>query len=153
MLALSAIILAIVMLASVWQHFFYLRKRRTSAQDLQRLLHSGATFHILIFFRIRGGEKIVETAARFKQQVMSSGKARLVYAGQAAFSIKSAQLGKRDWDGVLLFEYPLASTMKRVLPILRPARLGSCLPIVIFTECDETAGPTWASPSFYCNVA
>ncbi|MDE0952637.1 MAG: hypothetical protein OSA45_15315 [Halioglobus sp.] len=106
MRALFAIILAIFMLASVWQHFLYLRKRRTSAQDLQRLLHSGATFHILIFFRIRGGEKVVETAARFKQQVMSSGKARLVYAGQAAFSIKSAQLGKRDWDGVLLFEYP-----------------------------------------------
>lgn len=109
MLEIIVAVLLVALVCMAWQHLRYLRIRRNSAQDRQRLLHSADVFHVIIFFRLKNGDKVVDTVRRFEQQIVATSKARLVYAGQAAFTVNSHQLGKRDWDGVLMFEYPSRS--------------------------------------------
>lgn len=106
MLELFISLAAAVLLAAIWQQYRYWRDRRDKAQDRQRLLHSADAFHVIVFFRLRRGEKLVETCRRFTQQMLSARKSRLIYAGQSAFTEYSHQLRSADWDGVLLFEYP-----------------------------------------------
>jgi hypothetical protein len=106
MLETLLIILSLVGIAMIWQHRRYQYIRRYLAQDLQRPLHSGEAFHVIVFFKLKPGDKVVETAGRFAQQILSSSRARLVYAGQAAFTVNALHLDNREWDGVLLFEFP-----------------------------------------------
>lgn len=101
--------LAAVLLVAVWQHYRYWRIRRDMAQDRQQLLHAADVFHVIVFFKLHSGDKVVDTCRRFTQQIVSGRSARLIHAGQAAFTEHSQQLGARDWDGVMLFEYPSRS--------------------------------------------
>ena len=106
MLELFMSVAVAALLAAIWQHYRYWRIRRDRAQDRQAILHSAEVFHVIVFFRLRHGDKLVETCQRFNRQILSVTSARLIYAGQSAFTENSHQLGSRDWDGVLLFEYP-----------------------------------------------
>jgi len=106
MLNLFAAVLTVSLLFMLWQQWRYLRVRRDLAQDMQRLLHPVDAFHLIVFFKLKSGSKLVDTAQQYAQQVVSDSKVRLIYAGQAAFTASSQQLGERNWDGVLLFEYP-----------------------------------------------
>jgi hypothetical protein len=98
-------ILAMVLVAVLWQHIHFLKIRRNLAQDQQNLLHTGEVFHVIVFFKLKTGEKLVEATRRFKQLILSTGNTRLIYAGQAAYTVTSQQLSSREWDGVLMFEY------------------------------------------------
>jgi len=112
------IIVAVVFTAvaiMAWQHLRYRQIRRDSAQDRQRLWHSNEAFHVIVFFKLRNGEKLVETGRRFLQLIQTNSKSKLVYAGQAAFTVNSQQLGNYDWDGVLMFEYPSRSDYQKNL--------------------------------------
>lgn len=46
----------------------------------------------MVFFKLKPGDKVVETARRFAHQLQSSSKARLIYAGQAAFTVNALHL-------------------------------------------------------------
>lgn len=109
MLETFSVLLALVLSVMVWQQWRYLRLRRDAAQDRQRLLHSPEVFHVIVFFKLRSGSKVIDTLQDYKQRVLSGSKARLIYAGQAAFTAAAQQLAGRDWDGVLLFQYPSRS--------------------------------------------
>jgi hypothetical protein len=104
-LDIALVILVMVLLAVSWQEVRYLRIRCIRAQGYQKMFHSGDAFHVITFFRLRDGDKLVDTARHFVQQVSAAGNVRLIYAGQAAFIVNSEQLGRREWDGVLLLEY------------------------------------------------
>jgi hypothetical protein len=106
MLEILFLILTLVGIAMIWQHRRYQYIRQDLAQDLQRPLHPGEAFHVIVFFKLKPGDKVVETARRFAHQLQSSSEARLVYAGQAAFTVNALHLDNREWDGVLLFEFP-----------------------------------------------
>ena len=105
---LETIVLVVLLLVApmMWQHLRYLRIRRDSAQDRQRLLHSADAFHVIVFFKLGNADKVIDTVRRFVQQILTNSKARLIYAGQAAFNVSAKQLGDSDWDGLLMFEYP-----------------------------------------------
>jgi uncharacterized protein (DUF1330 family) len=105
MLEAILLVLIIGMLLAGWQLFRYQRTRHNHAQDQQRILHSADVFHVILFFRLQRGDKLIETAARCQQKLMTKGNVRLIYAGQTAYTVGSKQLGAGDWDGVLMFEY------------------------------------------------
>lgn len=105
MLDIILISLLSVLAVMTWQHVRYLRIRRNLAQDRQRPLHPVETFHVIVLFKLKSGDKVVETARRFMQQ-LSFGSPQLIYAGQAAFTVNAVHVGNRDWDGVLLIEFP-----------------------------------------------
>jgi hypothetical protein len=113
MLELFLFVAVVTLLATIWQHYRYWRIRRDKAQDRQRLLHSTDAFHLMVFFRLRRPDKLVETCQRFTQGMLSGTRARLIYAGQSAFTENSHQLHTVDWDGVLLFEYPSRTDFER----------------------------------------
>lgn len=125
MLEIFIIFLAAIAAIAAWQQFRYQRIRRESAQDTQRLLQSGDVFHVIVFFKLHSGDKVVDTTRRFTGKLQSAGAARLIYAGQAAFTVNSQQLGQRDWDGVLLIEYPSRHDFEacRAAPVFGEARL------------------------------
>ena len=106
MLETIILVVFLTVAAMAWQHLRYLRIRRDSAQDRQLLLHSSDAFHVVVFFKLGNTDKVVDAVSRFVQQILANSKARLVYAGQAAFTMNSTQLAHHDWDGVLLFDYP-----------------------------------------------
>jgi len=115
MLELIVAVLLLVLLVMTLQHLRYLRIRRASAEDQQRLLHSAQTFHVIVYFRVKSGDKIVDTVRRFQQCILSTHKVRLVYAGQAGFTVHSKQMARRDWDGLLMLEYPSRSDYQALL--------------------------------------
>ena len=100
------LILTLVAIAMFWQHRRYHYIRHDLAQDMQRPLHSTDAFHVMVFFKLKPGDRVVETARRFALQLQSFSQARLIYAGQAAFTVNALHLDNREWDGVLLFEFP-----------------------------------------------
>jgi len=106
MLEMLVLVVFLVLAAMAWQHLRYLRIRRDSAQDRQQVFHSADAFHVIVFFKLGCADKVIDTARRFAKQILSNSKARLIYAGQAAFTVSSKQLGNSAWDGLLLFEYP-----------------------------------------------
>jgi len=125
MLDIVLIVLATIVVAAAWQHYRFLRIRRDCAQDRQWLLHTSDVFHVIVFFKLRNADKVVDTTARFAQHALSGGKARLIYAGQSAFSVHSQQLGQREWDGVMLIEYPTRTIFEecRAAPGFNEARM------------------------------
>jgi hypothetical protein len=124
MLEMFIIFLAVIIAIAVWQQLRYQRIRRELAQDRQRLLQAGNVFHVIVFFKLRSGDKVADTARRFFGKLRSNSDTRLIYAGQAAFTVNSQQLGQRDWDGVLLIEYPSRTDFEacRAAPIFGEAR-------------------------------
>jgi hypothetical protein len=109
MLEVILAVLLLVLLVMTLQHLRYLRIRRETAQDRQRLLHSAEAFHVIVYFRVKSGDKVVDSVRRFQQRVLCAHKVRLIYAGQAGFTVHSKQMARRDWDGVLMLEYPSRS--------------------------------------------
>lgn len=101
-----AILLAALLLVLLAQHLRYFRNRRVLAQDQQHIFHATEVFHVGIFFKVRNGQKVIDTTRNFSHQILSGGDAQLVYAGQASFSLHSEQFGEHEWDGVMLFELP-----------------------------------------------
>jgi hypothetical protein len=106
MLELIALILLLALCVVVWQELRYRRIRRVRAQDFQRVYHPRDAFHVLVFFKLGRGDRLVPTVRRFVNLLTAASSARLIYAGQAAFTINSKQMDGQDWDGVLLLEYP-----------------------------------------------
>lgn len=105
-LQLIALILAGALCVIVWQDLRYRGIRRHRAQDYQRRFHPGSAFHVIVFFKLGSGDRLVPTVRRFVELVTAASNARLIYAGQAAFTVNSGQMEDHDWDGVLLLEYP-----------------------------------------------
>jgi hypothetical protein len=106
MLEIVLAVVVIALAAMVWQQLRYLRIRRNSAQDRQKLWHSSDAFHVIVFFKLPGGARVVDTVRHFLQLIDTNSTPRLIYAGEAACTVHSKQLGNSDWDGVLLLEYP-----------------------------------------------
>ena len=105
-LGILAVILVVVLSAVVWQELRYRRIRRSRAQDFQKSFHPSRAFHVIVFFKLARGDKLIVTAGRFVEQITAISRARLIYAGQAAFTVSSGQMAPQDWDGVLLLEFP-----------------------------------------------
>jgi len=105
-LEILAVILVVVILVVGWQEFRYRRIRRFRAQDYQKTFHPGEAFHVIVFFKLASGDKLVDTARRFVEQITAISRARLIYAGQAAFTVSSEYMSGRDWDGLLMLEFP-----------------------------------------------
>ncbi len=70
MLETFLLVVFLVVAAMAWQHLRYLRIRRDSAQDRQLLLHSADVFHVIVFFKLGNGDKVVDTVRRFVQQIL-----------------------------------------------------------------------------------
>jgi len=108
---LLRILVALVAVAALgalaWQHLRYLRSRRQVVQDRQPLLYPRRTFHVVTFLKAHPGEDIVEAVRKLRGELTSPAGARLIYAGQAAFTaLQSKQLPEVDWDAVVLISYP-----------------------------------------------
>ena len=105
LLGAATFVISLLMLLG-WQHLRYRRARRRSAQDLQHALHPRRAFHVLVFFRVPEGERVIDTARAFLAGITGRGQMRLVYAGQAVFTLPSEQLPQLEWHGVFLLQYP-----------------------------------------------
>lgn len=102
--ALIAIVVAVLAIMGV-QHLRYLYMRRVKAQDRQFCLHSTEAFHVLVFFKVKGGARIVDSVRTLVQRTTGRRRAKLIYAGQTAFNVDSEQLGHRPFDGVVILQY------------------------------------------------
>jgi len=105
-LDILAVILVVVILAVGWQEFRYRRIRRIRAQDFQKTFHPGEAFHVIVFFKLASGDRLIATARRFVEQITAISNARLIYAGQAAFTVGSEHMDSKNWDGLLMLEFP-----------------------------------------------
>ena len=70
------------------------------------MLYSTDSFHVMTFLEVAEGQDVIEAVRKLRQQLEASGSARMIYAGQAAFTIASTQLGPRSWNAVVLVQYP-----------------------------------------------
>lgn len=97
----------LLLLAAVmaWQHMRYLRIRREIVQDCQRLVYDASSLHVVTFLQMPEGTDVIEAVRGFRDAVEAGPDARLIYAGQAAFTRPSDQLGPRSWDAVALVQY------------------------------------------------
>lgn len=105
-LYLLLLIVLLPMSLMFWQQVRYRRIRRRSAQDRQDPLHSQNAFHLCIHFEVNNGRKVLDSAREFCHHMLNGGDATLIYAGQVVFTQQSEQLLTRDWDGILVFEFP-----------------------------------------------
>ncbi len=105
---MKAVVLVLVLLAGVmtWQHVRYLQARRNIVEDRQPLLHSSSAFHVITFLEVSEGTDVIEQVGKLRRDIEAAGSGQLVYAGQAAFTVASTQLGPRSWDAVVLVQYP-----------------------------------------------
>lgn len=102
--ALIALIASVLAIMGV-QHLRYLYMRRGRAQDRQFSLHSTEAFHVLVLFKVKSGQRVVESTRALVQRTTTRRRAKLIYAGQSAFTVDSEQLGPRPFDGVVLLQY------------------------------------------------
>ena len=109
----------------VIQHLRYLSIRRNSAQDMQAPFHRRDVFHVITFFDIRDGEKILQATESYLRKIRGIGQSRLIYAGHAAFVLPAAQLGEQLWDGVFMHEYKSRAEYERVADQLK-RRAAEC---------------------------
>lgn len=101
-----AVVLGLIVCAMVWQHVRYLRARREIVQDRQPVLYPSSRFHVITFLDVAEGSDVIAQVGKLKGDIEASGPAQMVYAGQAAFTVASTQLGPRSWDAVVLVQYP-----------------------------------------------
>ena len=70
------------------------------------MLYSADSFHVMTFLEVAEGQDVIEALRKLRQQLEASGSAHMIYAGQAAFTLASTQLGPCSWDAVVLVQYP-----------------------------------------------
>ena len=95
-----ATLLSIIIGGMVWQQMRYLSARRNRVQDRQPMLYPAERFHVITFLDTTEGQDVIDSVRALKQQI-DAGPGTLIYAGQAAFTMPSTQLGPRNWDGCL----------------------------------------------------
>ena len=102
------VLVALGLLACVmaWQHLRYLDARRSFVQDQQALLHSTSNFHVITYLEVAENTEIIPEVGRLAKAIENDGSGKLIYAGQAAFTVDSARLGPAQWDATILVEYP-----------------------------------------------
>lgn len=100
-----AAVLLILAATVAWQHVRYLRIRRDVVQDRQPLLYGPSTFHVVTFLDAERSD-VIGRVRELRDALERGPNARLIYAGQAAFTRPSSQLGLRSWDAVVLVQYP-----------------------------------------------
>ncbi len=100
-----ATLLSIIIGGMVWQQMRYLSARRNRVQDRQPMLYPAERFHVITFLDTTEGQDVIDSVRALKQQI-DVGPGTLIYAGQAAFTMPSTQLGPRNWDAVVLVQYP-----------------------------------------------
>lgn len=106
MAVVFAALVILIAAAMTWQHLRYLHARRDIVQDRQPILYGAATFHVVTFLDTAEGSDVIEEVRRLRGVLESTPGAHLIYAGQAAFTRASSQLGPHSWDAVVLVQYP-----------------------------------------------
>ncbi|MCH2173582.1 hypothetical protein MK489_22635 [Myxococcota bacterium] len=101
-----AAVLALVLFVMLWQHLRYLHARRNAVEDRQPILHSPSNFHVITYLEIGEGSDLITELSRLRREIENTGSAHVVYAGQAAFTLASSQLGPQTWDAVIFIRYP-----------------------------------------------
>lgn len=92
--------------AMAWQHLRYFSVRRDVVQDRQPILHSPSRFHVVMYLAVSEDDDLIEEVSRLRSELEAQGNVQVVYAGQAAFTQESTQLGAQSWDAVVLVQYP-----------------------------------------------
>lgn len=115
-----AILLVLIVSAMLWQHVRYLRARRSIVQDQQAIFHSPSSFHVVTFLKTGEGVGVIPEVGRLRREIEASGSAHMVYAGQAAFTVESSQLGPQAWDAVVLVQYPSRESYEAEAKSVRP---------------------------------
>ena len=97
----------------MWQHLRYRRVRRIAAHDHQGVLHSRSTFHVVFFLSVDPeGDPVADVRALRRATVGSP--AAWIYAGKAVIApLRSAQMGEKDWEAVVLLQYPSRAAYER----------------------------------------
>ena len=95
------LVLGVPLAMMLWQHARYVRARRDKVQDRQSISHSAKCFHVVTFLAVAPEHNVIEAVGKLRAQLEASG-AKLIYAGQAAFTMPSSQLGPRSWDAAVL---------------------------------------------------
>ncbi len=96
--------LACALVAALWQNANYLHARRAFVQDRQSLLYSGDVFHVLTFFKARGGVDPVAAIRAFRHE--TEGQGQWIYAGLVVVNVPSSQIGPVEWSAVTFVQYP-----------------------------------------------
>jgi hypothetical protein len=89
-----------------WQQLRFMRARKRSAQDGQSVFHRHDVFHLILYFRVPEGERVIETTREFWRRIRNACDVRLVYAGQAVFATDSKQLPHTEWSGIVVLQFP-----------------------------------------------
>lgn len=105
MLKFFGFLLALLGAAMGWQHLRYARARRDVVQDRQAPWHSTARFHVVTFVECAHDDDLRASVAGLRDSIEAAGSAQVIYAGQAAFTMESSQIGPADWDAVVLAQY------------------------------------------------
>ncbi len=100
------LVLLLLVAAMAWQHFRYFEIRRSIVQDQQTILHSPGNFHVVTFLEVAPGAALIPEVSRLRREIETTGPGKIIYAGQAAFTVQSKQIGLRQWSAVILVEYP-----------------------------------------------
>ena len=99
--------------AATWQHLRYRRVRRIVVHDRQRVLHSRGTFHV-VFFLSADPEGDTVADVRALRRATEGSSAAWIYAGKAVIApLHSAQMGEKEWDAVVLLQYPSRAAYER----------------------------------------
>lgn len=105
-IAFLLVVVLVAGFAMVWQYFRYVNLRRERVQDRQTVFHSSNAFHALTFLALSPGANVVEEVRALKRATNGSA-AKWIYAGKVALSpLHSKQIGEKDWNAVVLLEYP-----------------------------------------------
>lgn len=110
----SSLVFALIAVsAMLWQHRRYAGVRRDIAQDRQPAFHSADVFHVLLFLTTAPGADVVEELRALRRATDGS-DATWMYAGKAILApLRSAQIGQKDWSGVVLLQYPSRAASDR----------------------------------------
>lgn len=105
--------LGLVACVMAGQHLRYLDARRGAVQDRQSLLHSASSLHVVTFLQVAEGAEVIPEISRLAKAIENGGEGKLIYAGQAGFTVASSRLGPAQWDAVVLVEYPSREAYER----------------------------------------
>jgi hypothetical protein len=99
--------------AMLWQHLRYLGLRRDVVQDRQAVFHSSSAFHALTFLSLAPGTDGIDEVRALKAASVGT-EVEWIYAGKVVLSpLPSEQIGVKDWDAVVLLQYPSRSDFDR----------------------------------------
>lgn len=101
-----AVLAVLVVVAVVAQHLRYLEIRREIVQDRQPIAYSGSAFHVVTLLALAPDQALLPAVGGFVEASEAAG-ATVVYAGAVAVVvIESRQIPPRDWDAVVVAQYP-----------------------------------------------